>query len=116
MHEAAGALAAGRAAEALERADAALAFEASHAGAAAFTPELLRVRGGALARLGRIDDAREALEAGYKVARERGLVYDEVLVLATWAALLPDDGRAPSDADLASLGIERVPVLLTPAG
>jgi tetratricopeptide (TPR) repeat protein len=115
-HEAACALAAGRAGEALERADAALAFEASHAGAAAFTPELLRVRGGALARLGRLDDAREALQAGCNVARERGLVYDEVLVLATWAALLPDDGRAPTDADLATLGIERVPVMLTPAG
>jgi tetratricopeptide (TPR) repeat protein len=100
----------------------ALGGDASRALTMTATPEssssawLLRIRGIALARLGRLDEAMTALDRSLEIARERGALYDVAATLDVQQALGADeDGANERDSLLAQLGIERLPELeLTP--
>jgi tetratricopeptide (TPR) repeat protein len=69
----------GRSTKALELATEALGRSERLGGPA--TPQLQRVRGCALAQLGRLSEAREALEESLAGASERGAEYEEALAL-----------------------------------
>jgi tetratricopeptide (TPR) repeat protein len=85
----------GRAAEALELATEALARSETLGGPA--TPQLQRVRGCALAELGRLAEAREALEESAAGARGREAEYEEALALLGLAriAAIEENTDAP---------------------
>lgn len=55
-----------------------------------FGCSLARMRAQALAKLGRTDEARAAVEAGLALAREQGLPYEEALLQITEAELTED--------------------------
>lgn len=76
-------------------------------------PRTARVRGRALADLGRTADAENEIDSGIIAAREHGLRYDEALLLALRAEVATE-GRRAEDAALAtqmleSLGVQRAP-------
>ena len=85
----------GRSAQALELATAALVRSETLGGPA--TPQLQRVRGCALAQLGRLSEARVALQESVDGARDREAEYEEALALhglARIAAIEGEPGRA----------------------
>ncbi len=63
-------------------------------------PRTARVRARALAALGRLEDAENEIDNGIVAAREHALRYDEALLLALRAEIVPD-GRAQADGALA---------------
>jgi tetratricopeptide (TPR) repeat protein len=76
-------------------------------------PLLHRVRGVALARLGRQGDAIRELELSLSIARSRTALYDTAATLDILHALSDDYERACAERDaiLAQLEIERLPVV-----
>ena len=82
----------GRASEALELATEALARSETLGGPA--TPQLQRVRGCALAQLGRLSEAREALEESVAGARGREAEYEEALALQGLARIGAIEGSS----------------------
>jgi tetratricopeptide (TPR) repeat protein len=97
---------AGHASRALAMTDALLAGSSNE------RPWLKRIRGVALARLGRHDDAVEEARGALAIARERGALYDVAATLGVLETLqpLPEPQVAERDAILARLGIEQLPV------
>ncbi len=107
-------LAEGEFAAALEAADAALVDAASLGGVAAQTPLLLRVRGLALASLGRRDEARRALDESLASASARHAGYEIGLTVGALAALTVDEAErralaAESQEILTRLGVVTEP-------
>ena len=88
---------------ALATADAALALVESVAGAQVHGPMLHRVRGLALASLGRFDAAEDALNRSLKEARARAADYDVALALRPLASLMERQGL-PAQALLEASG------------
>jgi len=82
----------GRAPEALELSTEALARSETLGGPA--TPQLQRVRGCALAQLGRLSEAREALEESVSGARGREAEYEEALALHALARISAIEGSS----------------------
>jgi tetratricopeptide (TPR) repeat protein len=82
----------GRASEALELSTEALARSETLGGPA--TPQLQRVRGCALAQLGRLSEAREALEESVAGARGREAEYEEALALQALARIGAIEGSS----------------------
>jgi tetratricopeptide (TPR) repeat protein len=82
----------GRAAEALELAAEAVARSETLGGPA--TPQLQRVRGCALAQLGRLAEAREALDESVAGARGREAEYEEALALQALARIGAIEGSS----------------------
>jgi class 3 adenylate cyclase/tetratricopeptide (TPR) repeat protein len=76
-------------------------------------PWLQRIRGIALARLGRPEAALNELEQSLAIARERGALYDVASTLDVLRALgaESDEQATERDSVLAQLGIERLPAL-----
>ena len=76
-------------------------------------PWLKRIRGIALARLGRLDDAIDALDASLRMARHSRALYDVAATLDVLHALGAErDERAHElDSLLLRLGVERLPAL-----
>jgi class 3 adenylate cyclase/tetratricopeptide (TPR) repeat protein len=74
---------------------------------------LRRVRGVALARLGRAEEAVAELESGLALARERGARYDVAATLDVLDRLGGRSGQLAAERDelLTRLGIERLPVV-----
>ena len=108
------ALLAGDAAGALAAAD---AVDVDHPAAAAVTPLLLRVRGLALARLGRTSEAVAALEESLSVARSRGARHEIAFALDALRSVagLPPVLEAERLALLTGLGaVERAQPLAIP--
>ena len=70
------------------------------ADAAVFTASIARVRGLALAEMGRFDEATAVLEEGLAEAQRQGLSYDEVLLLQLAVDVAKRSGRQP-DPELA---------------
>jgi tetratricopeptide (TPR) repeat protein len=93
--------------------DAARALTITESQQASVSPWLLRIRAAALARLGRPDDAVEALERSLAIARERGALYDVAATLDVLHTLSPESADRASERDsvLAQLGIKRLPAL-----
>jgi class 3 adenylate cyclase/tetratricopeptide (TPR) repeat protein len=80
-------------------------------------PMLHRVRGYALAQLGRIEEARDAFQSSLELARQRGggaqydvaLAFDATVRLAALTGELPPDSFADEGRDLrVRLGVERL--------
>jgi tetratricopeptide (TPR) repeat protein len=82
----------GRSTQALEFATEALARSETLGGPA--TPQLQRVRGSALAQLGRLSEAREALEESVVGARGREGEYEEALALQGLARIAAIEGSS----------------------
>jgi tetratricopeptide (TPR) repeat protein len=74
---------------------------------------LQRVRGEALTRLGKIDDARTALDEALRLAEEEGADLERSLTLAAIARLWPDDPAAADAAATAEKLRERLGVVAT---
>ena len=85
----------GRSTQALELATEALARSETLGGPA--TPQLQRVRGSALAQLGRLSEAREALKESVVGARGRDAEYEEALALQglAWIGAIEGSSNAP---------------------
>ncbi len=104
----------GRAQEAIELASAALERTAARGGATQ-DPMLHRIRGYALAQLGRPAEARAALELSLEAGRTRNARYEIALTLDALARVSELDGvadaahRAAADELLATLGVVLVP-------
>ena len=106
----------GRSTEALELSTQALARSETLGGPA--TPQLQRVRGYALAQLGRLSEARAALEESAAGAREREAEYEEALAIQGLARIGAIEGspdapelEARYRAILERLGVATVPVM-----
>ena len=109
----------GRSTQALELSTEALARSETLGGPA--TPQLQRVRGCALAQLGRLSEAREALEESVAGARGREAEYEEALALQALARIGAIDGDSDTPelearyrAIFERLGVVTAPV--TPIG
>jgi tetratricopeptide (TPR) repeat protein len=104
----------GRSTQALELSTEALARSETLGGPA--TPQLQRVRGCALAQLGRLPEAREALEESAAGARAREAEYEEALALQGLARI----GAIEESSDAAELEVryraifERLGVVTVP--
>ena len=100
---------------ALDVIDVSLAREGAMGGASVHRATLQRLRGYAWARLGRLDEAREALEDSLAVARARGAEFEVALTLEAQSAVAPLAGAAfhpPEDEHrlvLERLGVRRLP-------
>ncbi len=106
----------GRADAALERSTEALADAGAQEGMNGHTPLLQRVRGWALLQLGRMGEAREALDAALAGAREREAPYDIALTLRALGQLDRLEGRTVDEEYalearriLTELGVVAVP-------
>jgi tetratricopeptide (TPR) repeat protein len=106
----------GRSTEALELSTEALARSETLGGPA--TPQLQRVRGYALAQLGRLPEAREALEESVAGASDREAEYEEALALEALARIGAIEGssdapelKARYRAIFDRLGVVTVPVM-----
>jgi hypothetical protein len=76
-------------------------------------PWLKRIRGIALARLGRLDEAMDELDDSLGVARQRGALYQVAATLDVLHALGAESDQVAGERDslLGRLGIERLPAL-----
>jgi hypothetical protein len=76
-------------------------------------PWLKRVRGIALARLGRSDEAIDELDASLEMASQSGALYDVAATLDVLHALgaEPEQRAGERDSLLERLGVERLPAL-----
>ena len=106
----------GRSTQALELSTEALARSETLGGPA--TPQLQRVRGYALAQLGRLSEAREALEESVAGARGREAEYEEALALQGLARIGAIDGSSDAPelearyrAIFERLGVVTAPVM-----
>jgi hypothetical protein len=106
----------GRSTQALQLATEALARSETLGGPA--TPQLQRVRGCALARLGRLSEAREALEESVAGARGREAEYEEALALEGLARIGAIEGSSDAPelearyrAIFERLGVVAAPVI-----
>jgi hypothetical protein len=74
---------------------------------------LRRIRGIALARLGRLEEAVDELEVSLSEARQSGALYDLAATLDVLHALdaEPEQRADERDSLLEQLGVERLPVL-----
>jgi len=106
----------GRSSEALELSTEALARSETLGGPA--TPQLQRVRGYALAQLGRLPEAREAMDESVAEARGREAEYEEALALQGLARIGAVEGSADASvlearyhAIFERLGVVTVPVM-----
>ena len=104
----------GRSAQALELATDALVRSETLGGPA--TPQLQRVRGCALAQLGRLSEARTALRESVAGAREREAEYEEALALHGLAriAAMEDSQDAPGLEERYRAIFERLGVVAAP--
>jgi tetratricopeptide (TPR) repeat protein len=74
---------------------------------------LKRIRGIALARLGRIEEAMDELDASLDVARQSGALYDIAATLDVQQSLGAEPAQRAGERDslLRRLGVERLPAL-----
>jgi class 3 adenylate cyclase/tetratricopeptide (TPR) repeat protein len=74
-------------------------------------PLLQRIRGQALARLGRLDEARDALHRALALAEEEGVDLERALTLRAFARIWPGDPDAAEGSATASKLFERLGVV-----
>jgi tetratricopeptide (TPR) repeat protein len=76
-------------------------------------PSLKRIRGMALARLGRLGEARRDLDAALAIARQSGALYDIAAALDVLRLVGVDSEQQTDEREelLERLGVERLPVL-----
>ena len=74
-------------------------------------PLLLRVRAQALAKLGRLDEARAAFDRALALAEEEGADLERALVLSAIARTWPDDHVAAEGSATAAKLLERLGVV-----
>jgi class 3 adenylate cyclase/tetratricopeptide (TPR) repeat protein len=84
-------------------------------GGALQEPSLERMRGYALAQLGRADEASVAFERSAAAARERDAVYEVALTLDAIARLRASRGAEPDDEDERRALVERLGLIAVPA-
>ena len=107
----------GRAEDALNLVD--QAAQAAGSNARMYAPQIAEARVQALAALGRLAEARLAVDEGLAAARKYGLPYEEAVLLAARAELDRRNEKGPDESDvtalekiLTSLGVKATPRLV----
>lgn len=105
----------GRLEDAIDATERVVEVAATNPGAKVSLPRAYRVRGVALAGLGRKEDAEAALQESLRSAERVGSTYDEALAKRALGQLIGDDAMAAdADATLTRLGVSEGSALTDP--